>query len=206
MVLDILKAILAGVCVALPVGPVLVLTARRTILDGRKAGLLCGLGTAIVDTIYTTLAIFALAFINDFVSAYEPELYLIGFLILLCLGFMILRRKIEIGSGTRLDKVNFANCAGPTMLSAAFNPGSVAYIITVVAVLGLNYEKISAPVWVIALAVFAGELLYWYLITYLIKRYFSLKDKLFSMINRLVGIAICVFALALLVRGLMILI
>ncbi len=206
MVLDILKAILAGVCAALPVGPVLILTARRILVDGRKAGLLCGVGTAVADTLYTTLAIFALGFISGFMERYEANIYIVGFILLTIIGMIILRKKIELGSGKSLDKINFMTCSVPTALAALSNPGSLAYIIALVAVLGLNREMISAPLWAIVAAVFAGEIIYWSVISRVIDKYVRVGDSAINVINKIVGVAICLFGVALLVKGLIILI
>ena len=48
----LLKGMLVGIVIAVPVGPVGVLCIRRTILDGRLAGLFSGIGAATADSMF----------------------------------------------------------------------------------------------------------------------------------------------------------
>jgi threonine/homoserine/homoserine lactone efflux protein len=47
----LLKGLLIGFSIAAPVGPIGVLCIRRTLADGRVAGLVSGLGAATADAI-----------------------------------------------------------------------------------------------------------------------------------------------------------
>src|SRR5579863_1156400 len=51
-VITFFKAILLGFSVAAPVGPIGILCIRRTLADGRRVGLACGLGAATADALY----------------------------------------------------------------------------------------------------------------------------------------------------------
>src|SRR6266849_1542996 len=51
-----LKGIVVGIVIAVPVGPVGVMCIRRTVFEGRLAGLVSGLGAATADAIFGVIA------------------------------------------------------------------------------------------------------------------------------------------------------
>lgn len=54
------QALVLGLSVAAPVGPIGILCIRRTLADGRKVGLACGLGAATADAVYAAIAAFGI--------------------------------------------------------------------------------------------------------------------------------------------------
>ena len=54
LLLFLLKGIVVGMVIAVPVGPVGILCLRRTIFEGRLAGLVSGLGAATAEAAGTT--------------------------------------------------------------------------------------------------------------------------------------------------------
>ena len=70
----LLKGIVVGIVIAVPVGPVGVLCVRRTILEGRLAGFVSGLGAATADAIFGIIAAFGLTFVSDWLMSYEQWL------------------------------------------------------------------------------------------------------------------------------------
>jgi len=54
-----------GISIAAPVGPIGLLCVRRTLTQGRAAGLISGLGAATADAIYGCIAGFGLTFISS---------------------------------------------------------------------------------------------------------------------------------------------
>src|SRR5258707_9205082 len=61
----LLKGLLVGVLIALPVGPVGILCIRRTIFHGPLAGFVSGLGAATADAVFGIIAGFGLTFLSD---------------------------------------------------------------------------------------------------------------------------------------------
>ena len=51
-----IKCIFVGLGVCVPMGPIGVLCARRTLMDGRIAGIVSALGASTVDGIYCAIA------------------------------------------------------------------------------------------------------------------------------------------------------
>ncbi len=80
------KGLLIGITIAAPVGPAAVLCVKRTLLQGRRAGLASGLGAVIADVFYGALAISGIAATADVLIAHQTGLRLAGGLILLGFG------------------------------------------------------------------------------------------------------------------------
>ena len=81
-----LRGLLIGISIAAPVGPIGVLCIRRTLAEGRLAGLVSGLGAASADAIYGALAGFGLTFISGFLVAQQNWLSFFGGIFLCYLG------------------------------------------------------------------------------------------------------------------------
>jgi hypothetical protein len=62
----LLKGGLIGLSIAAPVGPIGVLCIRRTLAEGRLAGLVSGLGAATADAVYGCIAGLGLSFVSAF--------------------------------------------------------------------------------------------------------------------------------------------
>ena len=92
----LLKGILIGFSIAAPVGPIGVLCIRRTLAEGRRAGLVSGLGAATADLFYGCVAAFGLTFISQFLINQENGLRLVGGIFLLYLG---IKTFLSTGSG-----------------------------------------------------------------------------------------------------------
>src|SRR5512139_1084229 len=74
----LLRGLLIGFSIAAPVGPIGVLCIRRTLAEGRTAGVLTGLGAATADALYGCIAAFGLTFISAFLVRQQDLLALVG--------------------------------------------------------------------------------------------------------------------------------
>src|SRR3954465_3741536 len=74
----LLRGVLAGLAIAIPVGPVNVLCISRTIAGGRRAGIISGLGAATADTIYGAIAGFSISLIINFLIEEKFWIRLVG--------------------------------------------------------------------------------------------------------------------------------
>lgn len=64
-----LKGILAGLALAMPVGPVAVLCIRRTLAEGARMGFATGFGASLADGFYGLAAALGLTAISGFLLA-----------------------------------------------------------------------------------------------------------------------------------------
>lgn len=87
----LMKGLAAGLIMCAPVGPIGILCARHTLLEGRLAGLFAVLGGSAVDALYCSAAGFGVAYASTFLHEEKFLLELCGGLILMGLGIHILR-------------------------------------------------------------------------------------------------------------------
>src|ERR1017187_3726813 len=62
----LIRGLLAGLIITAPVGPVNVLCVQRTITKGWRSGLFSGLGSAVADALYASIAGFSISFVIQF--------------------------------------------------------------------------------------------------------------------------------------------
>lgn len=113
MLLGLIKGLIVGLVVSIPVGPLGLLCIPRTLAQGRKAGLAVGLGGTVSDTVYAALALFALSFISSFVQANEAWILLAGGAIISFSGIRLLvtRHPIRHPENVRPQAVSNARAA-----------------------------------------------------------------------------------------------
>jgi threonine/homoserine/homoserine lactone efflux protein len=100
-----------------------VLVIRRTLAEGRLAGLFSGLGAATADGIYGFIAAFGLTFISSFLISQQNWIRLVGGLFLIYLGVKTLRapvaeRPADV-AGFDMAQTGFDTAQTPTQPTAA---------------------------------------------------------------------------------------
>ena len=86
MWIDILKGFAVGMCASAPIGPIAILVVQKSLSKGHKAGFVSGLGASVVDTLYASIAIFALAFAQRFIDEHQSMILLAGGAVLIAVG------------------------------------------------------------------------------------------------------------------------
>jgi len=161
----LLQGILIGFSIAAPVGPIGVLCIRRTLAQGRLAGLISGLGAATADVVYGCIAGFGLTFISQFLVDQQNLLRLIGGIFLLYLGIKTFLTK---GSEERVQSTE--NGMFSAYLSTFFltltNPITILSFVAIFAGMGIvstdgNYTSAL----MLVLGVFIGSMLWWTLLS-----------------------------------------
>lgn len=182
-------------------GPLGILCIRRTLANGRIAGLVSGLGVASADAVYGLIIAFGFTFIADLLNAHNLILSLIGGVVLLYMGWGILRSRPPSPEDpiTALDRRSLIGMYGSTFFLALTNPITMAYFASVF--VNANVNSAGEP-WLAALivfGVFAGSMIWW---TFLSVGVSVLRERFryewMLWINRISGIAILIFAMVLL--------
>jgi threonine/homoserine/homoserine lactone efflux protein len=198
----LLRGLLIGFSIAAPVGPIGVLCIRRTLADGRAAGLVSGLGAATADAIYGVIAGFGLTFISSFLVSQQFWLGLVGGLFLCYLG-------IKTGLSKPAEQAASAKGTGllgayvSTFLLTVTNPMTILSFAAIFAGLGLastsgTYGSAS----VLVVGVFLGSALWWLLLSGgvgLFREKFNTNGL--HWVNRISGIIITGFGLFALVNS-----
>ncbi len=204
LIVNILKAFLVGFSASIPVGPVAILVVQKSLSKGHKAGFVTGLGASVVDTLYAVVAIFALAFTQQFLSEHEVVILLAGGVILMGLGLsMALKdpfRKMKAGGPPGASATDFMQA----ILMTISNPGAVFVMLALFAFFGITENDPST--WRVApilLSVAGGSVFYWFLLSWALGHFrqkFTMNTIIW--ISRVTGAIIVIVGLVLLTQGL----
>lgn len=203
MLLELIKAILIGIIASAPVGPVSLLVMQKTFCHGRMAGFAAGVGSAVIDSLYAIASLFAFMYVDEFIRRHEAWIMLIGGLLVVAVGYFMLRRKpiesVKVADTTSAKAIQYALQAAGCALA---NPGALAYMFGLVAIFKLDIGTAVSPVWLIVLCVLIGALIWWFSLAYAadkLREHFEVKTL--NRINKFAGYAIVVFGMVLLVRS-----
>jgi threonine/homoserine/homoserine lactone efflux protein len=197
----LLKGFFIGFSIAAPVGPIGLLCIRRTLAEGRTAGLVSGLGAATADAIYGFIAGFGLTFISTLFISQQVWFRVVGGLFLLYLGLKTFlsgpAEQTASAKGNRL-----MGTYASTFFLTLTNPMTILSFAAIFAGLGVastsgNY--LSAGV--LVLGVFSGSALWWLLLSSgvaVFRAKFNLREL--KWVNRISGILIMLFGLYVLLR------
>jgi threonine/homoserine/homoserine lactone efflux protein len=174
MVSVFVRGLALGFAIAAPVGPIGVLVIRRTLAEGRLAGLVSGLGAATADAMYGFIAAFGLTFISSLLISYQGAIRLVGGLFLLYLGVKTLRAPVASRRGfdtpqaatqpTAAEPIGgglLGNYASTLALTLT-NPMTILSFAAVFAGLGVGAGSGDyASAAILVLGVFLGSALWW---------------------------------------------
>ena len=160
------RAALIGLSIAAPVGPIGALCIRRTLTEGRLAGLLTGLGAATADGCYGAIVGFGLTIVSGALLAQERWLRLVGGLFLLYLGARtLLARPASPAPGTDSPtgptRGGLAATYASTALLTLANPLTILSFAGIFAGLGPAALRGSGGPIPTILGVFLGSALWW---------------------------------------------
>ena len=188
----ILKGMLIGIVASAPMGPVGVLCVQRTINKGRWFGFVTGVGAACSDIFYAMITGFGMSFVMDLITNHQNRFYL---QILGRFGYYCFRsnptKKIHV-SGNK---------------GSLFHNGLTAFIVTLSnpLILFLFMACYAQFAFVIPdhplemslgyLSIFAGALLWWWGLTWLIDKIREkFNDTGIVIINRVIGSVVMIFS------------
>ena len=204
MWIDILKGFAVGMCASAPIGPIAILVVQKSLSKGHKAGFVSGLGASVVDTLYASIAIFALAFAQKFIEEHQNMILLAGGAVLIAVGISMAFsnpfRKLRADGESSVSPKDF----GQAVALGLSNPMAIFIMFTLFAFFGLADDAPHTwKVTPIILAVSAGSVTYWFSMSWLLSRFrgnFRMRTILW--ISRITGALIVIIGIALLGQGL----
>ena len=204
MWIDILKGFAVGMCASAPIGPIAILVVQKSLSKGHKAGFVSGLGASVVDTFYAFIAIFALAFAQSFIEEHKNMILIVGGAVLIAVGFSMAFsnpfRKLKADGESSVSPKDF----GQAVALGISNPMAIFVMFTLFAFFGLaNDAPHTWSVTPIILAVSAGSVTYWFLISWLLSRFHgNFRMRTILWISRITGALIVIIGIALFGQGL----
>ncbi len=95
------KGLGLGIAVAAPVGPVGALCIRRAVTAGKMAAITSGIGAAVADALYGSVAAFGLTAVSAFMIRYQDPAAFGGGIFLLWLSYkIVISSKNSVGAST----------------------------------------------------------------------------------------------------------
>ena len=206
MTTEILKAVLVGFLAALPVGPILLMVGQRTLVHGRWAGAMTGLGSALGDMAYATVGLLTLTMVQQLIDDYRGEIMVAGGLLLALVGVLMFRRDVPVSVPEERRRYSAWACVLQAFGSVLSNPAALAMMLALLSMVGLGAGSVQTSIPVLVLAVGAGEMLYWLLIVYVVGRFLRITGRTLRRSSRLAALVVCGFAAVVFVRGLLLII
>jgi len=157
----LLKGIIVGMIIAIPTGPVGVLCVRRTILSGKLAGFMSGMGAATADAVFGVIAGFGLTVISDWLLGYQDWLRIIGAGFLLYMGSAAIWTEPHVRPPSGLDPDLWRYYVS-TFLLTITNPITILAFVAIFAAVGFTgREATLGAAAIMVLGVWLGSLLWW---------------------------------------------
>ena len=192
-----------GFAIAAAVGPISLLTIRRTIAHGQAYGLASGAGVALADATYAGIAAFGLTALTTLLVGGRSILGVVGGAFLVLLGIRTMASRPGAAAAAETTErpglpAAFASIFGLTLT----NPMTILSFAGVFAAAGLSGHG-GAEAGLLTLGVFLGSLLWWVVLTAVVARLRSrVTLQALTWINRLSGALLLVFGVAAIVTSL----
>lgn len=194
------RGLMIGFSIAAPVGPIGVLVIRRTLAEGRLAGLITGLGAATADAIYGLIGALGLTLVTEVLVGGAGWLQLLGGLFLCYLGIRTFLTR-PATEPARLDSGAYARAYLTTLALTLTNPATILSFAAVFAGLGLGTQSSGYDTaLILVLGVFIGSACWWLLLSAGVSLARErVTPHILGWINRISGVVILAFGLAVLV-------
>lgn len=185
------KGLIVGILASAPMGPVGVLTIQRTLNKGRWFGMITGVGAAISDIIYAAISILGMSFVMDFIENPKNMFWfkVFGGILLMIFGFYTyLSNPTQNLRPSSKNKGSLMHNGITGFLVTFSNPLIILLFIALMArfefVVPEHYWEQSVGYF----AIFAGALLWWFLLTSIIDRArCKFQVSTICLINRIIG-------------------
>ncbi len=195
----LLKGLIIGFAMAVPIGPIGIMCIRKTLAEGHSRGMIIGLGAATADSLYGSIAAFGLTFISDVIASQHFWLCLVGGGLLLFLGIRTFRakRKDHI---IPFENKRLLGSFVSTFLLALTNPVTIFAFVAVFAAFGLGHKISIISACILVLGVFVGSSLWFLSIGYAATLFRKKLDSSgLRWVNRISGALIVLSGIAALV-------
>ena len=191
-----IRGLVVGFTIAAAVGPISLLTIRRTVAHGRLYGLVSGLGVASADASYAGIAAFGLTAVSGLLISGRVVLGLVGGVIIVLLGIRTIRSRPG-EAATTAERPGLAAAFASIYALTMTNPMTILSFAAVFAGFGFAAGATTAlDAATLTLGVWAGSGLWWVVLTSVVgwlRGRVSYRGLVW--INRLSGSALVVFGL-----------
>jgi threonine/homoserine/homoserine lactone efflux protein len=190
----LLEGLAIGFLLATPIGPIGVICVRRTLAYGKRQGFIIGLSGASADIVYALIAAYGVTLISNFVYKWQFWIRLGGGILLLLLGFLILRSDPIVQAAAEQSN-KYGKAFVPTFLLALTNPMSMfgfGAVFSSTRICQTAADRVS--LFMLVAGVFFGSLLWFSLLTGVTSVFKKkLKNGGLAIVNRIEGMLFIIF-------------
>ncbi len=161
------KGLGVGLAIAAPVGPIGVLCIRRSVAEGRAAGLATGFGAAAADGTYGLLVAAGVS-ASGLLTRYATPMQLFGGLLIAWLGVMTLRGFFadRPGEAAAPPAKSVLGAFGTTYVLTLSNPMTILAFAGMIAGLGASAAGTPNAAYWLVTGVFLGSALWWLILVH----------------------------------------
>lgn len=195
MIEIVIKGIIIGLFVSVPLGPIGMLCVQRTLNRGRRYGIATGLGATTSDLIYTIVALFFIGFVVDFLEDKKLMIQITGSIIVIIFGIFINRSNPSRQPMPDQRKhETLMNDFFSSFILTLSNPLILFVLIALFARFEFLNNNTTFFLNVIGLlSILGGAFLWWSVLTFLVSKFRNkLSYRGLKMMNRIIGIIIIV--------------
>jgi len=178
------SALLIGLSIAAPVGPIGLLTIQRTLEHGPRAGLATGLGAACADMVYGAIGAYGVSWLIRALVAARVPLALFGAAFLLWMAWGLVRAQATDHAATAAPARSDWQYFATTFVLTLSNPATIFSFIAVFGTLA-GRSAVDAP-GTMVLGVLVGSALWWLFLSSLVGR---LRERFDSRWRRRINLA-----------------
>lgn len=203
MVPDVLKGVMIGLGVAMPVGPCCLLCLNYAMTRGFRIAIAAAIGTSIADALFALCAILGVEWMGAWLVEHGVLFCLVSALFLVYLGIVALRAEPPKEMKPADQTGGKLRAAMILFLMTLANPMTIITYATLIGSMGVGFMMGSSGVtgWVV-LGVFLGSIGWWALVTGFVSRFrHKLTPAWIGRLRRLGGSALLVFAALSLMRA-----
>lgn len=187
-----------GIFISAPMGPIGMLVIQRTLNKGRQAAFFTGVGASVSDMLYCLLSGLGLSLVTDFIESNKYVLQIVGSVVLIIYGIYLFRNNPSraIAKAPEMP-TNYWRDFATGFLFTFSNPLILFFIIGLFARFNFMDSGYMYYHYIIGyLAIAAGALCWWALITYFVNKvrsHFNVRSM--WLINRVMAVLLILMAL-----------
>lgn len=198
------RAIIIGILISAPMGPIGVLCIQRTLNKGRGSGFFTGVGAAFSDIFYCLITGLGLSFVTDFITKNQYILQIIGSCVIIAYAiYLFVSNPSKQLKSPEEQGHNYIKDFYTGFLFTVSNPLIIFLIIGLLARFSIMKEEYNHFHYAAGyIAIFIGAIFWWWFITLIVnkaRKKFNLRSM--RIMNRCIAIILFLMATVGLVTG-----
>lgn len=191
--------------ISFPIGPLGVITIQRIISRGWKIGFFSGMGTAASDAIYSSIAVLGMSFVDDFICRNRHIFNDILGILFLIIGINIFINALNPKKVKEEEKNDLFQPVMSNFLIGLSNPMTFLIFVAIFTKLKIDVDAGTIMQNIaLVVSIFCGSSIFWYIVSNFIdKTNKNIKVESFFLIDKVIGIALMLFGIYSVSKGLL---